>query len=131
MDGKIVYTDGREEILKYGILEIPAKAYYENKNIVSVVLPNSVKIIGKSAFDGCTGLASISMSSSLITIDGGAFYSCSSLVNVRIPDKITSIRGYAFGNCINLISINIPNSVTFIGRVCSFCRYMLSFLNGQ
>ena len=34
MDGKIVYADGREEILKYGITEIAEKAYYQNKEIV-------------------------------------------------------------------------------------------------
>ena len=72
MDGKIVYKDGREEILKYGITEIPEKAYYQNKEIVRVVLPSSVKRIGAYAFMEC-GLISVLFSNSLISIGKGAF----------------------------------------------------------
>lgn len=74
MDGKVVYKDGREEILKYGIPKIAEKAYYGNKDIVNVVLPNSVKIIGAYAFVGCSSLESITIPISVKKIERFAFY---------------------------------------------------------
>ncbi|MBP3308382.1 MAG: leucine-rich repeat protein [Clostridia bacterium] len=49
------------------------------------------------------------------SIEKSAFNGCSSLASITIPNGVTSIGDYAFVNCDSLTSITIPNSVTSIG----------------
>lgn len=79
-----------------------------------VVIPNSVTMIGKSAFSDCCGLVSVSIPNSVTAIGAVAFEGCSSLKDVVIPVGVTKIELFAFKNCKNLRSITIPNSVTSI-----------------
>ncbi|MBQ8448668.1 MAG: leucine-rich repeat protein [Clostridia bacterium] len=112
-DGEIVYGDGRVEVLKYGMTEIAEEAYYENKDIVSVILPNSVTSIEYDAFYECSNLASITLSSGLTSIGSGAFSGCS-ITDITIPNGVKKISESAFWYCSKLASITIPSSVTAI-----------------
>lgn len=62
---------------------------------VNVTIPDTVKIIGKGAFQSL------------------------SIESVVIPNSVTHIGSYAFSYCTNLKEIAIPNSVTSIGD-CAF-----------
>ena len=105
-DGEVVYKTGRVDVLRYGIRSISANAYYNNKDIIKVVLPGSVKTIeGGSPY-------SITAGSSF----AGAFYGCSSLINVIIPDSVTTIGRGAFSCCSILTGLELPNSITTIER---------------
>ncbi len=138
-DGKIVYSDGREEVLKHGITKIKDGAYSEDEDIVSVVLPDSVVTIGDRAFFCCQNLVSVTMRNGVKTIMEGAFAVCSSLKTVKIPDSVKTmgegvfygceelssvtlssalkdIPKETFGKCPNLTAINIPEGVTSIGE---------------
>ncbi|KOO27160.1 surface antigen -like protein, partial [Chrysochromulina tobinii] len=58
------------------------------KSLKSVAdLPASVTKIGRSAFDGCTSLASITLPASVTQIGKGAFSSCNSLSFITIPSS--------------------------------------------
>ena len=81
----------------------------------NTTIPNSVTSIGKSAFVGCTGLASITIPNSVISIGVQAFYDCTGLASITIPNSVTSIANMAFWMCSGLTSITIPNSVKSIG----------------
>lgn len=50
----------------------------------SSIIPNSVKEIGTSVFEGCTGLTSIIVPDSVVYIHRDAFYNCTSLTNVSL-----------------------------------------------
>ena len=113
-DGKIIYKDGREEIIPYGIEEIEEKAYFENKEIISVVLPGSVKRIGKGAFCACIELETIVMQDSVIEIQDHAFSECEKLKNVKLSKNIEIIPYCAFYNCFELKTIDIPSGVKII-----------------
>ncbi len=117
-DGKIVYKDGRVEVLEYGITKIAKGAYKDNKDIVSISLPNSVTDIEdgflNGAFSGCTGLKSIDLPESLVYIGSSAFQDCKSLTTVNIPDNVIRIGSFAFSRCTSLKSINISDSVKWI-----------------
>ncbi len=102
-DGKIVYTDGREEIIPYGVTEIAKDAYKNQADIIEVILPDSVTSIGECAF-----------------------YECSGLTSIEIPNGVTSIEDYAFAHCSGLTSIEIPNSVTSIGKAFYGCSGLTS-----
>ena len=59
------------------------------------IIPDSVTVIGNSAFNGCTGLTSIEIPDSVTKIGGYAFSDCTGLTSIEIPDSVTEIGGYA------------------------------------
>ena len=79
-------------------------------------LPNGIRSIAGSAFDGCTGLTSVTIPNSVTSIGNRAFYGCSSLTSITIPNSVTSIEDFTFSGCSSLTSVTIPNSVTSIGN---------------
>ena len=109
------------------------KGFYKNYDIVSVVLPDTIKEINKGAFSYCGSLESITIPNSVTTIVSGAFSNTTSIKNATIPttaisyilkDSLqtvvinggTSIRNSAFYNCDLLTNVTIGNSVTSIGE---------------
>lgn len=78
----------------------------------SVVIPNSVTMIGKFAFKECHGLVSVSIPNSVTSIGDGAFWRCSSLREMILPDSIMFIGPLAFVDCDSLKEITIPDSVS-------------------
>ena len=93
-------------------------AFYNNDNITSVIISDSVTSIGDQAFYSCNKLTSIEIPEGVTSIGENAFYYCRSLASVTFGEnsQLTSIGNGAFNNCSSLTSIEIPESVTSIGR---------------
>lgn len=85
-------------------------------NLTSVVLPESVKKVGKSTFEQCQSLESIDLSGVTELDTENLFTNCYSLKSVILPDNLTKIGPYMFSNCKSLVSLTIPQSVTVIGE---------------
>ena len=83
--------------------------------IPSEINGHPVTSIGRSAFEGCTGLTSVTIPDSVTSIGDRVFYGCSGMTSVTIPDSVTSISSSAFYGCSGLTSVTIPDSVTSIG----------------
>jgi len=75
----------------------------------SYSIPENVKYIGYSAFDGCTGLTSITFPSTLTGIGNYAFNNCTGLTKIQIPKNTSNIANGAFYSCTNLSEIGIAN----------------------
>ncbi|MCI9051122.1 MAG: leucine-rich repeat domain-containing protein, partial [Lachnospiraceae bacterium] len=91
-------------------------AFYGCKNLVSVIIADSITSIGNSAFSFCKNLISITISNSVTSIGDSAFGGCRSLTDIIIPDSVTFIGRKAFVGCSSLTNVRIPASVTFIGE---------------
>ena len=127
-------VDGKE----YVVDKIGDYAFFQMKNITSIVIPSSVKTIGCNAFKECSALysvvinngltsinelafaeceslESISLPETLKEIGPKAFHSCTSLTSVIIPEGVTNISNHAFAYCTNLRSATLPGNVTSIG----------------
>ena len=103
----------------------------------SITIPNSIKIIGDSAFYGCDSIETLNFGSvqtigassfcvvnhlktiifgnSFETIGSSAFLDCRFLENVSLPNSLLTIGSYAFERCNSLTAINIPQNVKTIG----------------
>lgn len=95
--------------------------------LTSIIIPNSVKIIGDYAFRGCIGLTSINLNS-VTTIGRSAFEYCSGLTSITIPNSVTTIGTYAFNYCTGLTSVTIGNSVITLDATFSGCSSLTSII---
>ena len=104
--------------------------WYKNREKIKyVIIKDGVTNIGACAFYDCFNLSSIRIPNSVTSIDQGAFYRCPSLTYVEIPNSVTSIAMQAFLDCSNLSSITISSSVKSIGwHAFSGCEGLTSIL---
>ena len=79
-------------------------------------LPNSVLVIGGSAFSGCSFLEKITIPNSVTTIEGNAFSGCAALSKITLPQHLEAIEAYTFYACSALEQILIPPQVQYIGE---------------
>ena len=96
------------------VTSIGENAFYENTDMTSVIIPNSVTSIGDYAFSGCASLSSVTIPSGVTSIGEGAFMNCTSITSIAIPDGVEVIEFWAFNNCSSLEYVVIPTSVTAI-----------------
>ena len=81
----------------------------------TLVIPDSVKVIGFSAFSECTGLDSVIIGKSVASM-GNAFNGCSGLsyVEFNADSCIDDNNYYTFNECDSLSSLTIGNNVKII-----------------
>ena len=147
---EVVYNNGNA----YTVTEIGDGAFDGQKTITAVVIPKSVKSIGRQGFYNCMALktvtfqnasqsaleeidvfafefdrelTSVTLPQSVKTIKGGAFQSCSKLTSVTLPNGLTTLGEYVFQNCSSLRSINIPTKIQVLEReVFAACKSLTS-----
>ncbi len=89
---------------------------FQNTGITSVVLPSTLKTIGRNTFSGCESLASITLPDGLEEIRSAAFTGCEKLTSVTLPESVKKIGSCAFYDCTSLVgSVTIPKGVTELG----------------
>ena len=99
------------------ITKIPANAFYIKNSLTGdLVIPNSVKEIGNSAFGYCTGFnGTLTLSNKLETIGSYAFYGCSGFKgSLILPNSLTTIGGLAFQGCEGFTELTLPNALSVI-----------------
>ena len=107
------FTVGTAE---YVVTSIGESAFWYNKNIKSVNIPESVTDIGVEAFKCCDGLTAVQLPEGLKRIPREIFLDCRKLESVGIPSSVRAIDEQAFSNCISLASLNLPAGLNYIGR---------------
>lgn len=94
---------------------IPEYAYANNNALVSVIVPDKVRVIHDGAFFGCYNLETIKLPQKLRNIRRSLFQGCTNLREIIIPDSVERIDDFAFFGCKALQRIVIPNTVKLIG----------------
>lgn len=107
----VIYRGG-----EYAVKEIEKSAFYQCKDITSIIVGDSVSSIGSSTFYGCSSLKTITLGNGITTISDYAFYGCSSLENLTIPANLVTIGNNTFQNCDKLSKIELPDKVVSIGE---------------
>lgn len=99
----------------YTVTSIGAKAFYNNKTIVTAAVPSTVKTVGTQAFSGCTKLKKVTGFANVTSIGKQAFYKCSALTQVGSKSgtitlsKVQKIYNSAFQNCKKVTRLTITS----------------------
>ena len=87
------------------------KAQYGGNQLEKVVLPSTLKYIGKSAFSGCSKLVEINFPNGLNTIEDYAFSGCKSLKSIELPNSVENMGSNVFEECSSLESVSLPDGL--------------------
>ena len=111
---------------------IGCNAFRDLSKLITVSLPNSVKVIESGALYNCTKLKSVVLPEKLLSIqepwnwDDGAFACCSSLTDVKFK-ACNYIGGHAFYSCNALNHITLPSDLKAIGQYAfAYCHNLHS-----
>lgn len=117
MDGStlVKYTGTSSNVSIPDTVEVIGRSAFEdNDRIVKVTIPNSVETIEEYAFWGCSSLETVVFGEGLKEVADFTFTACESLKTVTISDSIQRIGIMAFADCSGLTDIYIPPTVTDI-----------------
>lgn len=103
------------------IENISERAFYGNTTIKTIYIPESVKYIGQSTFEGCIALTDVRLfggDNVLESISDRAFFGCISLTlfNFSLADNLTYIGKEAFSGCTNYFNLFVPASLDTLGE---------------
>ena len=128
-----------EEIeLTDGVYYLDSQAFYGCKNLVRVILPDTLNEIRDLAFGNCVSLESIVLPKSLINVGKSIFYGCKKLTNIAVDGA--NKRLYAVNNSImdrknnklvygfvgeSAAQYSIPDGVSIIGKYALACNEQL------
>lgn len=97
-----------------GVTSIGKKAFYDCKNLTTLVLGEDIKTIGNYAFECCTSLTGVTIPQSVTSIGYSAFEGCTTL-NPLIINGPTLIGEHAFTGCTSLTSLTLCPDIQTIG----------------
>ena len=103
------------------ITSIGYDAFRDCNELITVTVPDTLREVGLSAFDGCKNLLqfngkSVSDDGRCIVLDGALeAFAPAGITEYSIPGNVTSIASKIFCKCNNLVRIEIPNGVLTIG----------------
>lgn len=99
----------------YPVTAIGDWAFFENLQLTTVTLPESLTLIGNNAFCGCCNLMGINIPESVEHIGDNAFTNCYGFYDINIPSNVEFIGDNAFNGCRNLGRITLSYKVSSIG----------------
>ena len=94
-----------------GEVVIPSTVNYNGTNYV-------VSQIGKSAFEGYSGITKMTIPSTVSIIEEKAFRNCTALREINTPQPLSTIGDYAFEGCSSLESYGLQASISKLGEGC-------------
>lgn len=96
----LIYFDG-------AVTTVPARAFYNNKNLATIALPDSVTSIGTNSFSYCTNLTEIVIGAGVMYINANAFSGCSNLTTVYCKPT-TPPEGFMWSQLDQATTIYVP-----------------------
>ena len=116
-----------EKIEGKTVTAIDSNVFKNNKILVNVTLPDTINYFGRGVFEN-SQIESVDIPESLRVIPDDTFSDCEKLQNVKFHDKIICISKTAFENTI----ISVPNNFMIIDSVEDSCSEIVnhSYIDG-
>ncbi|RJX27646.1 MAG: leucine-rich repeat domain-containing protein [Acholeplasma sp.] len=113
-----------DEVNGYKVVEIAPFAFYQEKYLQSVKIPDSITAIHTSAFAE-SHIKKAKLSNALRVIDDGIFSGCLYLKSIEIHEGVEIIQEGAFSRCVSLSQVKLPTSLVIINNSSFFGCYRL------
>ena len=127
-NGSETSVDIPSEIKGSRVTAIGNKAFYSNKTIQQVNIPDTVLTIGEQVFYDCDYLNSVKLPENLTSLGYHAFASCDSLYNITIPASL-EIVGYAPFDASGLVTVEFEEGTTKICKNAFSSAKKLKYVN--
>lgn len=98
-----------ELTIKDGVTEIGQMAFYYNK-ITTLYLPDSVTVVEKSAFQGCSYLKTVEGCNGIEELGERSFGGCANLITMSLGNKLKKIYAEAFLNNSKMKELNFDGT---------------------
>jgi hypothetical protein len=96
--------------IKYNVVEIKKRAFYENQYINSIIIPSSITKVGKSCFERASSLKYVDFVQMValheVKIEDKCFMDCIRLKYIHLPSGLKEISKMCFANCISLKEVS-------------------------
>ncbi len=97
------------------VVEAIGNQAFQNTDLTSVTIPDSVKTIGDSAFRECENLTTVNGGENVTKVDNNAFYRCTNLTSIgAIGGKLETIRMQSFAYTA-ITSFTLTKNLTNVG----------------
>ncbi len=118
-------SSGEDERITVTLIdELPEDALRGLPNLTRIILPESLKSIGKWALAGLTLESDLILPDSITVIKKGAFRNLKGDISVNIPKSIVKIGEDAFAESSVRVSLQFPKNLKHIGsRAFYYCEY--------
>ena len=124
-EGQHKHSKIEELVLPSTLKKIGKEAFALCYNLKKVVIPDNCKIIGEEAFYDCSSLECLDLGKGLKTIKNKAFSGCDKLKELVIPDSVEIIGNWAFALC-GITSLKIGGGVKKMGNGAFHGNYQLA-----
>ena len=92
------------------------KYAFENCQITSVTVPDSITLIDNGAFKGCESLTTVTIPDSVTQMGERVFYGCKKLSSLKMPANLEALGNNAFNGCTALTEVKVTGTYTEIGE---------------
>ena len=104
------------------------ECFYNNEEIETVKVPNTVTKIEDSVFEGCSNLKRISLSDNIVEIGVSCFFYCKNLEEIVIPKGVDALYCATFYGCNKLKKVDIKGKIQAIYSYCFDSCYSLEYI---
>ena len=102
-------------IMANSVREVGDSAFWRCNSIKSITFSDSLERIGDGVFEDLFNLEDLALPTTLKYIGKTAFKGCG-ITTLTIPDSVAIVNDSAFKDCLAVTSLYIPNSVLYIGK---------------
>eukprot|EP00980_Cylindrotheca_fusiformis_P005839 scaffold1228_cov119-Cylindrotheca_fusiformis.AAC.6 len=106
----------RNVIVRSNSTKLGRAVFIDCHALVSVELPQGLRVIEMSLFAGCISLTKVNIPSSVIQISRNVFTECRSLTTFDLPHGLLEIGNWAMALCESIQTLHIPTTVATIGE---------------
>ena len=90
---------------------------FQNTDITSIILPNSITALGNICFRFCHNLTSVKLPDNITSLGDETFMNCN-ITKLTLPNSITTIGQGCFYSCSNLETVTLPQNITNLPASC-------------